>query len=412
MQNAIALSSTVFALFLRQVLVLSITAQEDVDDEQIIATLREHVNKATAELHTLSISVKTFRTTVHHTKKAVSGSGQVIKDAVGEVAGNLKTKAQEISNVEIDQKLIAKQMAEAAKLALARVDAEITALGEALRTRREEVLERAKAVADELRELADTITEGAQSSAAALTGFQETIVNHTEGAGSSLSDLKGAIDSGKGELGNELLRLKATLETGGENSKQAIDSLTNVIESGGTRVDSGFQDLAEKIGTNAFEEFNAEFGRAIDRVVIGISEDSGRIHQSLEELVKTFGDTNAAIGGNAEDVKRLSKEFTKYSDALGTNQEALKLVTEGFGRLTQELSGTAFDPDWLKVHSDKLTDLSANLAELRTSLEKMMSEFRVFTEAENKDGAESERSSRLGRAARRFLRWLRLRNEP
>lgn len=336
-QNAIALSSTVFALFLRTVMVLLIQAEEDNDD-----VLSQRIETLAEEFNGLSKRVHVFAETVGTVGVQVGRAGTVFETGVTDVADKLKKKAQEISDIKIDQEMIAKQMAESTKLAMGKLKEKVDALADALENGKENIVEQAKKLGRELDGLALVFSTGAGRNQASLSVLEETFIE------------------------------------GAQNSKAAIGTLNTEFEDGAKTIRTGVEQLAAKIGKDAAKEFKSKLSEAMDKMVAHVDAENLRLSTAITGM---SGEINK-LSSSVTTVKGEMAEFSVSAEALrkklGENERALEALKNNFDSLNKSLVGTVFEPDWLENHSKKLESMAVQMASLRASLDETAKGFNSF----------------------------------
>lgn len=345
-QNAIALSSTVLALFFRQFLVLFIRIKEDLrEDDEVLLGLKNQADETAAKLKMLCGTVSKFDTTVKKTEKAVSDSGDVFTSEVGNIAASLKAKADEISAIEIDKDLIAREMAKAASLALEKVQTEIDALANALETGTGNITDRAEQIASAMNAFTTAILEGTQNSRTGLSRFSTVI------------------------------------DEGSRKADGAFDRVVKTIDSGSDQFTQGMQRFADRLGTEGLEDFKSRLGSAVDDIVQQFATDAERIGEAATGLVDKIKDARTPVDELNKTTSDVTAAFSNYVRKLEDNQEALDVLTAEFEKLSDALTGTVFEPDWLQTHGEKLTGLAEEMASLRTSLDSAMTNLKQFSVA-------------------------------
>lgn len=319
-QNAIALSSTITALTMRTLFVNLIPGEEpDTDDE--LEAVNDELRVLARNLNEISQSTLFFNDRLKSVETTIGGTADMVTTEASRVVSGLKDKADDLSNVEIDQKLLSAELAKAVDLALGQLSTEI----ESVRA---------------------SIAGGSQSITDELAGVHDKVGN----LNTSLSDAHETTT--------------ATVEA----ASKAVEEMMGAGVSGATSIQDATQNVADRLADLDLAPIITErFAQLMDDAASQISTEQNALKTAVDDLLSMVQDSADGYSNTLATVEALQQRATQNADKL-------EKLSSAFDALTLRANGTFADPKWTTQHSQTLGNLQNTLEEVNESLVKVKSD--------------------------------------
>lgn len=308
-QNAIAMSSTFAALIWRTLLTLCVMPLEDNQDDS--AQFDELRKKIDGLMSDVGLAAKAFTKLTKEVDSSASSITQSIfafRSGIESAASSLQEKAKEINAIEIDQQIIAQQMAKAASLALDEV-----------RTRIGEV-----------------------SVAIGLAGD--------------------SIKSGASFLSSASIEASQEIKEAGRLFKSNVDQSGRDFNKATKAVEKALLNLAESISPEAISyEIEQKLRPILQRVALMIETEMNTVGQSLKGLTEEIDKGHDTVSTLRSAAIAILSEMIGRTNALSALNDSLDAI---LGRVEASL----LDPKWYDEQRSQQQTLSAALQSLREQI--------------------------------------------
>jgi len=304
-QSAVALSSTVFALICRTVLIqLLVPANED-DEETQLNQLNLALEKLTTNLQSAGRNVATFKTQVKETNDGIKGAGKAIGDEVVSVTTTLRSKVDEISKIKIDQDLVVKQMAAAVKSTMDALKPEIDAMKEMFRN-------------------------GTSETREAINGLNTVI-----------DDLMVAVTSVETTTKRTMTEISIAVKEVVESSAASVATISKSAAS-----------MTERLASLDLSSIVSERLRGmLDAVARQLADEQSRLGTAVTDILAQLEKARGSQERTAEATLALAGRIEEQNIGLAN-------ITLAFAALNERVDGTFADPAWVSKHAAQLDELS------------------------------------------------------